>query len=119
MFRMLLVDRDILCRSVYFRSRSNQYFFYSIFFCSLTNIQCSFDISIYITIRGYIRIRNSDQSRQMENNIGVCCDMFTKMRITDITRYNFQIRMLNPVQPSPVIERIIIGKSPYSMPLFQ
>ena len=108
LFGMFFIDRNILGRAIDFRSGSMDDPGPAIFERSLADIQGAFDVGVDVTVGGNVGVRDGDESRQVENQVGVFSDGFNKMRITDIPGDDFQVWIGRDIlEPSPEVKRIV------------
>ena len=109
---MKLVDRHILSCAVNFRCRGDEQAPYPTVFSGLADVERTGDVGIDITFRGNVAVRDGYQCGQMKDGVDIAGNMTAKGGIAHIAADNLKIIVSQAVEPTPVIERIILTERP-------
>src|SRR5688572_15721988 len=102
---MLLINRDVLRRSIHFTCRCVDDLLHTVNKSSLADVECPTHIGINVCAGRFIRVRNWDQSREMKDEVNVLGDLYAEVWIANIPGNHLDFRQTAEVfQPSPEIK---------------
>src|ERR1700693_3503947 len=80
----------------------------------LAQIQSAFDIRFNVALGSTIRIRNRNQSGEMEQDIYIFRQRQTEMTVSNISGHHLNlVQQPNVLEPAPEVERIILSQGRY------
>ncbi len=111
---MLLVNWDVLRGAVYFAGRGVNKSLNTIGESRLAQVESPSDVRVDVTVRGAIGVGNRNQRSKMKYHINIFQKAQTKMTVSNIAGHHLDlVQGRNVLQPTPEIERIVLGQGRY------
>ena len=101
---MFLVDRHILSSAIHLAGACHHQALHAEVAASLADVESATDVSVDITIRSDVAIRDSNQRGQMQHSVASAHYFAAVVRVAHIATHHFQAVVMHIVEPAPVVE---------------